>query len=112
MSRKNKSLPRIIYVIELDVAVADVPRFAFENPDYVAGLPCYYVGSSTMSAAERFWLHKKGHRTASAIAHQFGKTLRLDLSPQQIPIRRQEALEMEVLVAHKLRARGCGAWQK
>ena len=108
----HKSLPRIVYVIELDAAMACLPKVAKENPRYVIGMPCFYVGSTTQTAEERFLEHISGHKNASEIAHRYGLTLRIDLMPPQKPIRREWALNKERRRARELRAQGCAVWQK
>jgi len=106
-----RSLPRIVYVIELDPDVASVPAFALENPRRVANSKCYYVGSSTLTAEQRFKNHLTGH-LASPIAQKFGRILRKDLMPPQTPIRKEWALNKERRLARELRAQGCAVWQK
>lgn len=106
-----KSLPRIVYVIELDPAVAKVPEFARENPCYISGSPCYYVGSTTLTAEMRFQNHLAGH-LASPIAQAFARMLRQDLMGEQKPIARRWALKRERRRAEAFRAQGCGAYQK
>lgn len=111
VKRSTKSLPRIIYVVELDPAVADFPAFALENPRYVPGKACFYVGSTTLTAEERFNNHLVGLQ-CSEIVRRFGRSLRMDLVPPQKPILREWALENEQRRAQDFRSQGFGAYQK
>ena len=73
-----------IYVIRLKTQVLEKPRFNEANPDYRAGKPCYYVGSSCHEPQVRFEQHKAGKK-ASKIVRDFG--------------------------AYVVRGRGYGVWQ-
>jgi hypothetical protein len=106
-----KALRRIIYVLELAPEAAADPDFLRENPQYVEGMGCVYVGSSSQTGEQRFRDHITGHN-ASRIAHQFALKLRYDLMPQQTPIPRERALKEEKRLARTLRAAGFGVWQK
>ena len=107
-----KSLPRIVYVIELDPAAASVPKVVRENPKFIPGSPSYYVGSTTLTAEERFQQHATGHKNASSVVGIFARILRMDLMPPQKPIRKDWALSKERRRAQELRAQGCAVWQK
>lgn len=106
-----KSLPRIVYVIELDPAAASVPQVAQENPGYISG-PCLYVGSTNLTAEERFQQHATGHKNASSVVGVFARFLRSDLMPPQKPIRKDRAIAKEFRLARELRARGFAVWQR
>jgi len=101
----HTSYPRIIYVIELDSAAAEDPAFAKDNPHWVQGMTCLYVGSSSLTAEERFGQHLTGVNAAAVVAN-FGKKLRYDLMPEQNPIPREQALMLERGLARKLRREG------
>jgi predicted GIY-YIG superfamily endonuclease len=106
-----KALRRIIYVLELAPEAAADPDFLRANPQYVDGMTCLYVGSSSRSAEQRFRAHLTGNN-ASRIAHQFAIKLRYDLMPPQTPIPKERALKEEKRLARTLRAAGFGVWQK
>ena len=110
---RNSSLPRLVYVILLDPAVAADPAFAASNPGYVPGQqPAYYVGSTSLDPLVRFNQHISGSKNASRIAHEFGLVLRMDLvTNQKGPISRKGAIAKEVKLARDLREKGFGAWQ-
>lgn len=101
----HTSYPRIIYVIELDSAAADDPVFAKDNPHLVRGMTCLYVGSSGLTAEERFGQHLGGVNAAKVV-YDFGKRLRRDLMPDQKPVPRELALTLERRLARKLRRDG------
>jgi len=107
----KRSLPRLVYVIELDPAVSADPAFAASNPGYVSG-PAYYCGSTSLDPLIRFSQHISGSKNASRIAHEFGLILRMDLVPNQKgPISRKAAIAKEAKLARDLREKGFGAWQ-
>ncbi len=110
LSTVYRSYPRIIYVLELSPDAAADPAFAIANPQYVPGMPCCYVGSSSQSASQRFRDHLVGHN-ASRIAHQYAIKLRFDLMPDQKPTPRDRALREEKRLARALRLKGFGIWQ-
>lgn len=106
-----KALRRIIYVLELAPEATADPDFLSANPQYVEGMVCVYVGSSSQTAEQRLKDHLIGHN-ASRIAHQFAIKLRYDLMPPQTPIPKERALKEEKCLARTLRAAGFGVWQK
>ena len=101
----HTSYPRIIYVIELDSAAADDPVFAKDNPHWAKGMTCLCVGSSSLTAEERFGQHLTGVNAANIVLN-FGRKLRYDLMPEQRPIPRERALTLERGLARKLRREG------
>jgi predicted GIY-YIG superfamily endonuclease len=105
-----KALRRIIYVLELAPEAAADPDFLRANPQYVEGMGCVYVGSSTQSARQRLQDHLIGHN-ASRIAHQYARRLRFDLMPEQTPIPKERALKEEKRLARMLRLKGFAVWQ-
>jgi predicted GIY-YIG superfamily endonuclease len=111
LSTVYRSYPRIIYVIELAPEVAADPVFLSANPQYVAHASCFYVGSSSLSASQRYRDHLAGNN-ASIIAGKYAVKLRYDLMPEQKPTPRDRALREERRLARTLRAKGFGVWQK
>jgi len=71
----------------------------------VKGMTCLYVGSSGLTAEERFGQHLTGVN-AAAVVLNFGKKLRYDLMPDQHPVPRELALTLERCLARKLRREG------
>ena len=100
-----------IYVVELDGAVLDEPRFARENPGCDPSKPCYYVGMTGLSPRKRFENHKEGHK-ANRFVEKYGIGLCPRLYEEHNPLAYGDAQEMEVELARMLRERGHGVWQK
>ena len=108
-----------IYVIELDKSILKLKAFRKENPDYIEGKPCLYVGYSSKTPEERFEQHITGAKSKKAIpstakkVKKYGLRLKPRLYNSSNPIKSQdEAMEMEVQKAKRLRKRGYGVWQK
>ena len=98
-----------IYVIELDKEVLEKKKFKKANPDYIEGCPCVYVGMTSKSPEERFKQHREGYR-ASRIAKQYGTRLKPRQYESHNPMSRDEASEMEIEKARRLRKKGWGVW--
>ena len=49
-----------VYVIELDSKVAEHKKFRLNNPRYIKGNGCVYVGQSSRHPKVRFEQHKEG----------------------------------------------------
>ena len=52
-----------VYVIELEQSVADKKKFRANNPNYVKGSDCVYVGQSSRKPSLRFEQHKEGYKS-------------------------------------------------
>jgi len=99
-----------VYVIELDPAVLGTRRVKDENPDYVEGMDCLYVGQTAKTPKERFEQHKEGYKS-NRYTRKYGVRLRPDLYERYNPIKtRDRAEEMEQRLAAKLRTRGYAVW--
>lgn len=107
----SESWSCIVYLIELDPSVMEDPEFRAKNPQWVPGMPLFYVGMTSLSAWARSEQHFRGTKNVSRIAHQYGRRLRMDLVPTRKPTRRTWALKLEARLAKDLRTRGFGAWQ-
>ena len=107
-----------IYVIELDKSILDLKKFRDENPDYIKGKPCVYVGFTSKSPEERYEQHMTGARNKkgpifSKKVKKYGLKLKPRLYKSHNPMgTQQEAMDMEVEKARRLRKRGYGVWQK
>lgn len=100
-----------VYVIELDPSVQGRARFRRANPGASTGSTCVYVGSSVRRPTLRMDQHKEGYK-ANRYAREFGLRLRPDLFEAYNPIpTRADALELEVWLAERLRAKGFAVWQ-
>ena len=99
-----------LYIIELDKEVGKSLKFRKQNPNFILGNRCFYVGQSAKAPMLRFKQHKKGYKS-----NNFVKRLGLNLVPElyekynPIPTRK-DAEELEEYVAHKLRKAGYGIW--
>ncbi len=99
-----------VYVIELDPAVSNIKKFRKENPKYLMGNPCVYVGQSSRKPEVRFEQHKEGYK-ANKYAKKFGLKLRPELYEKYNPIpTRKDAEEIEAMLGKNLRERGLGVW--
>jgi len=99
-----------VYVIELSPDVLDEPKFRKNNPDYVEGKPCVYVGMTGLDPDVRFDKHKAGIQ-ANRYVTQYGLRLLPDLYEGFNPMNYQDAQEREVEVGIDLRSAGFGVWQ-
>jgi predicted GIY-YIG superfamily endonuclease len=99
-----------VYVIELSRDVLDEPKFRKNNPGYVAGKPCVYVGMTGLDPDVRFDKHKAGIQ-ANRYVQKYGLRLLPDLYEGFNPMRYEEAQAREVEVGIDLRSAGFGVWQ-
>jgi hypothetical protein len=99
-----------VYVVELASSVIFEPRFAKANPDYVAGMPCVYVGMTGLSPDVRLDKHKAGIQ-ANRFVTQYGLRLVPQLYEMYNPMPYDGARDMEVELAIALREKGFGVWQ-
>ena len=99
-----------VYVIELSKDVLYESRFKRNNPDYVTGKPCVYVGMTGLDPDLRFDKHKAGIQS-NRYAQQFGLRLLPDLYEAYNPMAYGEAQSMEVELGILLREAGFGVWQ-
>ena len=108
-----------IYVIELDKSILNLKKFRLENPEYIVGKPCVYVGYTSKTPEERFKEHITGKRNAKGFplfsrkVKKYGIRLKPRLYINHNPIKTQEeAMKLEEKKAKRLRKRGYGVWQK
>lgn len=101
----------VLYAIELRPEAMRDPAFAAINPHWIPGMPLLYVGMTSLNPEERFHQHKTGLKNASRIAHQFGMKLRMDLVPDNKPVRRTIAMQQEKRLARLRRSEGYAVWQ-
>jgi len=99
-----------VYVVELSKDVLYEPRFRKNNPDYVEGKPCVYVGMTGLDPDVRFDKHKAGIQ-ANRFVTQYGLRLLPDLYEGFNPMTYDEAVEKEIEVGIDLRSAGFGVWQ-
>ena len=113
-----------IYVIELHKKVLEKKKFRKENPNYIDGMPCVYVGYTSRTPEIRLNQHlngernKKGYRLFNGYAHNYGEALRprdykyLNIFMRKQSISQEAAMSLEVKKAESLRKKGYAVWQK
>jgi hypothetical protein len=99
-----------VYVVELDDAVWNEPRFRQANPDYQLGKPFVYVGMTGTDPDRRFDKHKAGIQ-ANRFVQRYGLRLLPRLYEVYNPMPYDGARDMEVELAIGLREAGYGVWQ-
>ena len=99
-----------LYVIRLDDAVRDKPKYEGYNPNYRPGRPCMYVGSSAHDPDARFKQHLNGYKP-SRIVKNHGLYLMRRKYERLNPVPADEAEDREKLLAEELRKKGYWVWQ-
>ena len=99
-----------VYVIELSKDVLLEPRFRKNNPHYIDGKPCVYVGMTGLDPDVRFDKHKAGIQ-ANRFAQHYGLRLLPDLYEGFNPRGYKDAVDKEIEVGIDLRSAGFGVWQ-
>ena len=106
-ARKGKG--RNLYIITLDPEVLWRRDFRQENPGYIEGMPCLYVGLTIHEPGDRFEQHRAGYKS-SKYPRNYGVELAQDL----IEGFDGEGLSdegKEYALADWLREQGCAVWQ-
>ena len=99
-----------VYVIELEQTVVEIRKFRKENPNYIKGKACVYVGQTSRKPFLRFEQHKEGYKSNKYAKH-YGIKLRPDLYEKYNPIpTRKDAEEIEEMLGKSLRKQGYGVW--
>ncbi len=99
-----------VYVIELELAVAEKRKFRTKNPKFIKGNDCFYVGQSTRKPSLRFEQHKEGYKSNKYAKH-YGVKLRSDLYEKYNPIpTRKDAEDIEEMLSKDLQIQGFGVW--
>ena len=99
-----------LYVIELDKQVGKLDKFRKENPKFLLGNRCFYVGQSAKKPPQRLRQHKRGYKSNN-YARRFGLKLVPEFYEKYNPIpKRKDAEELEEYVAYKLRKERYGVW--
>ncbi|MGB5474482.1 MAG: hypothetical protein WBQ78_13540 [Gammaproteobacteria bacterium] len=101
--------PRNLYVITLDPEVLWIREFRQENPGYIEGMPCVYVGMTVHDPGDRFEQHMLGYRS-SKFPHRYGIELAQELMAGFDGAGLDDA-ERESALARWLRRQGCAVWQ-
>jgi predicted GIY-YIG superfamily endonuclease len=109
MPRRSR-LHHNVYVIELHPDVLLEARFRKNNPGYIEGRPCVYVGMTGLDPDVRFDKHKAGIQ-ANAYVQRYGLRLLPDLYEGFNPMSYEAAVHKEIEVGIDLRSAGFGVWQ-
>lgn len=99
-----------VYVIELSKDVLAEYKFRKNNPGYIDGKPCVYVGMTGLDPDVRFDKHKAGIQS-NAYVMKYGLRLLPDLYEDFNPMQYDDAVEKEIEVGIDLRSAGFGVWQ-
>lgn len=105
----KKRQQRNLYVITLDPEVLWIREFRHENPGYIEGMPCVYVGMTIHEPGDRFEQHCVGYR-GSKYPRNYGVELALELMEGFDGAGLKNA-EKEAALADWLRDQGYGVWQ-
>jgi len=101
--------PRNLYVITLAPEVLWIREFRQQNPGYIEGMPCVYVGMTVHEPGDRFEQHMLGYRS-SRYPHRYGVELAQDLMDGFDGAGLADA-EREAALADWLRRQGYAVWQ-
>jgi hypothetical protein len=101
---------RNLYVITLDPEVLWNREFRQENPGYIEGMPCVYVGMTIHEPGDRFEQHMLGYRS-SRYPHRYGVEVAQELLEGFDDDGALSDAEREVALAKWLRRQGLGVWQ-
>ncbi|MFZ3220799.1 MAG: hypothetical protein WA174_12230 [Rhodoferax sp.] len=99
-----------VYVVELSPDVLFEPRFRKNNPNYITGKPCVYVGMTGLDPDVRFDKHKAGIQANSYVT-KYGLRLLPDLYEAFNPMGYKDAVDKEIEIGIDLRSAGFGVWQ-
>ena len=99
-----------LYVIELDKQVGKIKKFRKQNPNFIFGNRCFYVGQSARAPMLRFKQHKEAYKS-NTFARRFGLNLVPAFYEKYNPIpTRKDAEDLEQYLANKLKKEGYGVW--
>ena len=103
-------MPYRLYVIELNKQVLLNKKFMANNPGYIKGKPCLYVGQTAREPEVRFQQHLNDYK-ANKYARDFGIRLYPNIVDLLDPFKtREEAEVAEAKLAESLRKFGYAVW--
>jgi hypothetical protein len=105
----KKHKPRNLYVITLDPQVLWRREFRQQNPGYLEGMPCVYVGMTIHEPGDRFQQHKLGYRSS-----KYPRWYGIELAQELIEGFDGTGLgdeQREAALADWLRDQGIAVWQ-
>jgi hypothetical protein len=91
MPRSKRRHHHHVYVVELSKDVLLEPRFRKNNPGYIEGKPCVYVGMTGLDPDVRFDKHNAGIQS-NRFAQQYGLRLLPDLYEAFNPMAYKDAV--------------------
>jgi len=100
---------RNLYVITLNPEVLWEKEFRRENPGYIEGMPCLYVGMTIHDPGDRYEQHRVGYRS-SKYPRKYGVELALEIV-EDFDRQGLSDEEQEAALADWLRDQGCAVWQ-
>jgi hypothetical protein len=100
---------RNLYVITLHPEVLWEKAFRQENPGYIEGMPCVYVGMTVHEPGDRFEQHRLGYRS-SKYPRTYGVELAQELM-EGFDAKGFDDEAKEAALADWLRDQGCAVWQ-
>ena len=100
-----------LYVISLSEEVLSIRKFRKENPNYIEGKPCAYVGMTGLTPEKRFEAHLNGHKSCWYV-EKFGVDLMPSMFEHINPLSYEDAVEEEKRLAERLRRAGWAVWQR
>jgi hypothetical protein len=103
------SKARNLYVITLHPEVLWEKAFRQENPGYIEGMPCVYVGMTVHEPGDRFEQHRLGYRS-SKYPRTYGVELAQELM-EGFDAKGFDDEAKEAALADWLRDQGCAVWQ-
>ena len=104
----------IVYVLELEPTVWDVPKFQKEHIGHARSRECLYIGQTAKTVEERLKLHLAGEDQSNKYVCGFFKKIRHDLVPQEMKsfLKREDALAAEAKLGEALRKLGHPVWYR
>ncbi len=105
-----RNLHHIVYVIELDFSVLSDKDFRAANPHHNPSLPCLYVGSTGLTAKERFKNHLNGNKSNKYVRNH-GIKLLPKMYEQYPAMTWERGVVKEEDLAKELRGKGYAVWQ-
>ena len=104
-----------VYVINLSDDVLGDHTFRKENPGYIPGSPCVYVGSTAHTPEKRFGQHRRGGQLSNKYVLRYGLRLRDSDADAVVTwdrsfATRMEAEDSEASISNCLREIGWAVW--
>jgi hypothetical protein len=99
-----------VYAIQLSHKVLEERKFMKSNPNYILGMPCFYIGMTGLDPDIRFDKHKAGIQSSKYV-EKYGIKLVPELYVKYNPMSYEDAKYFEVDMGIRLRNMGYGVWQ-